>query len=499
MFPAQQEGEWEPYKVRQRKKSQAPVPQPDGAPAQDDEPEYFEDFTTDEGAVWPMAQGRIVNWSCFFALLTYVHKRMSPHLHSPILLVAQPCWTASDYEKLTQFFFEKFKPPGFTIVDAALPSLWAYNVVNACVVDVGYEKTDVTAISDFSINVSGRGISIPNCGGESFTQQLLRLLKPRNFNRIMCEQLKTSAICEIPPPGTTLPGFSESPVAATHPVLTGAPGSGSGQRLSGGALGEAGNEAGDDGKDDIEADGVLDVASIVAGGNKKMEEFLARKEKEKAEKGAKKKHGDAAAQALKAGKLRNIDRERATFVFEELKYLEPADKPKTQNGTGPEDIEMSNEDGQDQPPATPVQTHSTAPSRVRKELEVGTERFQADAGIIDRIADAIYLAVSSVDDMSKRSEIWDSLIVVGNGAKIKGNPDDLTRRSNALQASERLSWPFSRKNTSYPPHRRRYSHPSCRRISPRPRERGPTLPSRRWLLRTTTDRAAASIRCWWRR
>src|ERR1700738_4564964 len=28
MFPAQQEGEWEPYKVRQRKKSQAPVPQP---------------------------------------------------------------------------------------------------------------------------------------------------------------------------------------------------------------------------------------------------------------------------------------------------------------------------------------------------------------------------------------------------------------------------------------------------------------------------------------
>jgi actin-related protein 9 len=430
--------------------------------------------------------------------LTYVHKRMSPHLHSPILLVAQPCWTSSDYEKLTQFFFEKFKPPGFTIVDAALPSLWAYNVVNACVVDVGYEKTDVTAISDFSINVSGRGISVPNCGGESFTQQLFKLLKPRDFNRIMCEQLKTSAICEIPPPGATLPGSSESPVAATHPASIEAPGSGPGQRLSGGALGEAGNEAGDDGKDDIEADGVLDVAGIVAGGNKRMEEFLARKEKEKAEKGAKKKHGDAAAQALKAGKLRNIDRERATFVFEELKYLEPADKPRAQNGTsGPEDVDMSNGDGQDQPP---VQTHSTAPSRVRKELEVGIERFQADAGIVDRIADAIYLAVSSVDDMSKRSEIWDSLIVVGNGAKIKGNPGvRCFGNSNALQASERLSWPFSRRNTSYPPHQRRYSHLSCRRISPRPRAPGPTLPSRRWPLPTTTDRAAASIRCSWRR
>ena len=116
MFPAQQEGEWEPYKVRQRKKAPPPPESGEnqGAPAQDEEPEYFEDFTTDEGAVWPMVQGRIANWSCFFALLTYVHKRMSPHLHSPILLVAQPCWTTSDYEKLTQFFFEKFKPPGFT-------------------------------------------------------------------------------------------------------------------------------------------------------------------------------------------------------------------------------------------------------------------------------------------------------------------------------------------------------------------------------------------------
>ena len=51
MFPAQQEGEWEPYKVRQRKKSQAPsLPESGenrGAPAQDEEPEYFEDFTTD--------------------------------------------------------------------------------------------------------------------------------------------------------------------------------------------------------------------------------------------------------------------------------------------------------------------------------------------------------------------------------------------------------------------------------------------------------------------
>jgi actin-related protein 9 len=241
MFPAQQDGEWEPYKVRQRKKSYAPNltasengDHQDGQ-EQDDELEYFEDFTTDEEAVSPMVQGRIVNWGCFFGLMTYVHKRMSPHLHSPILLVAQPCWTTADYEKLTQFFFEKFKPPGFTIVDSALTSLWAYNVVNACVVDVGYEKTDVSAISDFSVNVSGRGISIPNCGGEAFTQQLLKLLKPQNFKRSMCEQLKLSPICEIPPPGVPLPSAPDSPlVAVTNPAAaasTGALGSGPGQRL----------------------------------------------------------------------------------------------------------------------------------------------------------------------------------------------------------------------------------------------------------------------------
>jgi actin-related protein 9 len=165
-----------------------------------------------------------------------------------------------------------------------------------------------------------------------------------------------------------------------------------------------GTEVGDDSKDDIEQDGVLDVASIITAGNKKMEEFLARKEKEKQEKGAKKSR-DAAQALPKNTKLRNADRERATFTYEEVTYLD-ADTNRASNGANG----ISNGEGGDRPRGL-----------VKKEVMVGIERFQAaDGGTIERIADAIHLAISSVDDVSKRSEVWDNLIVVGNGAKIKG-------------------------------------------------------------------------------
>jgi actin-related protein 9 len=428
MFLAEKDGEWEPYKVREKPLVAKPKPvveengeAPEGAQEttveaepQEPEIEYYEDFQSEEDAVWPLVEGRIANWSCFFALLSYIHKRLSPHLHSPILLVAQPCWTTKDYEKLTQFFFEKFKPPGFIIVDSALTSLWAYNVVNACVVDVGYEKADVSAIVDFAINIPGRGIAVPHTGGEAFTQKLFKLLKSKGFNRDMGEQLKLSNICEILPLGVPLPGSSAEPdEEITNPAAaasTGAVGSGPGQRHTAGALGEMplgpgpGTEVGDDSKDDIEQDGVLDVASIITAGNKKMEEFLARKEKEKQEKGAKKSR-DAAQALPKNTKLRNADRERATFTYEEVTYLD-ADTNRASNGANG----ISNGEGGDRPRGL-----------VKKEVMVGIERFQAaDGGTIERIADAIHLAISSVDDVSKRSEVWDNLIVVGNGAKIKG-------------------------------------------------------------------------------
>lgn len=57
----------------------------------------------------------------------------------------------------------------------------------------------------------------------------------------------------------------------------------------------------------------------------------------------------------------------------------------------------------------------------RREVEVGTERFQAaSGGILDRLTDCIHRTVQSCSDVNKRSELWDSLIIVGNGAKVRG-------------------------------------------------------------------------------
>jgi actin-related protein 9 len=232
----------------------------------------------------------------------------------------------------------------------------------------------------------------------------------------MAEQLKQSSICEILPSDVPLPDSSDSPEEQiTNPaaaVSTGAVGSGPGQRHTAGALGEAplgpgpGTEVGEEGKDEIEQDGVLDVASIVAAGNKRMEEFLARKEKEKQEKGAKKARGEAAPSTAKSSKLRNVDKARASFTYEEAVYQD--DTNGATNGTnGTANGESAKE---------------RRKAIVKKEIEVGSERFQAaSGGTIERIADAVHIAISSVDDVSKRSEVWDNLIVVGNGSKIKGS------------------------------------------------------------------------------
>jgi actin-related protein 9 len=431
MFQAETPGSYEPFKYSERKLQNGA--DSEGKEGEDDvqaNAEYTLDHFTEEGAVWPIVEGRIVNWNCFRALMTHVHRSMSPHLHSPILLVAQPCWTARDLEKITQFFFETFKPPGFVIVDSALCSLWAYASVNACVIDVGYQKTDVTAITEFAISNPGRGIALPHTGGDAITQKLYSLLKSKDFTPHMCEALKRSAIYEVLPPGTPLPGAT-APSAdnITNPAsaaFTGAPGSGPGQRTNAASFGETlANSQADDGKDEIEADGVLDVASIVAAGNKKMEEFLAKKDKEKAEKQAKKRGGAAEAlSAPKTTKLRNADKERATFAYEQriISHTPAADgsNGEAANGEANGTYEVEESGSYATFDANTHLVGAEAPVYSKTDVEAGVERLQGADDMLELIADAVHLAISSVDDVSKRSECWDSLILVGNGSKVRG-------------------------------------------------------------------------------
>ncbi len=465
MFPAETKGEWEPMKVRERKgtKSQAQnginghhdgdVKMEDANGTTEDQEEeilFEEDPTSEEGAVYPIQDGRIVEWSCFFALLTHVYNTLSPPFHTPILVIAQPPWTAQDHESLTQFFFEKFKTPAFCLMDAALAVCYAYATPTATVVDVGYTKCDVSTVSEFVVNDLGRGAALPDCGGEAMTHRLSEILGSKGFSRDMCEQLKKNPICEILPPGSDLPAESEveNPASA---VSTGATGSGDAQRRSIAAQGGAprgpgvNTEAGDadedrefkDGEDD---EGVLDVATIVASG--KTSEFLARKEKEKVEKAANKKAAADAAAAVKEAKLPNSKRAKANFQYHERRPLEELningkrgnDGDGGQDGAEPKRQKTPEPGGE----TDPLSVENAAAARreerkeerrrnregtafVRKNIDVGLERFQAaSGGVLDQIADAIHRCILSFPEPSKRSDLWDSLVILGNGSKIKG-------------------------------------------------------------------------------
>jgi actin-related protein 9 len=192
-------------------------------------------------------------------------------------------------------------------------------------------------------------------------------------------------------------------------------------------------EVGDDVTDVAENEGVLDVASLVTAGEKNMKEILARKEREKAERAAKKKSDAAALAASKPARLRNWERVKATFVYEDKEFAKAqAAKQEAKNassGTAVTDATAPSGEGEEaakeangQAKETNGQTEEASGSdgQVRREIIVGVERLQVGGGVVDRIADAIHLAISSVDDVAKRSEVWDTLILVGNGAKVKG-------------------------------------------------------------------------------
>ncbi|KAJ6112525.1 hypothetical protein N7512_007849 [Penicillium capsulatum] len=426
MFPGEKKGEYEPYRIREQRRQvqagngsdpskappkedvemkdasepaaqqteAAPKTEPprkaDEAPRTIEEIFYEEDVTSEEGAIYPIENGRIVDWPCFFALLTHVYNALSPPFHTPVMLVAQPVWTARDREAVTQFVFEKFKVPAFSLMDSALAALYGYGAQTATVVDVGKGKVDVTAVTDFMVNEHGRGIALEGCGGDAMTDRLQELLGGKGFTREMCEQLKRSNIAEVLPPGTPLPGAAatarQGNPAAAAASTGGADGNGAAPR----GLGD-GTQIGAENSEEDE--GVLDVAAIVSGDTT---EYLSNMEKDK---GTNKK----GPVDPKQPRLPNSKKEKASFQFEEFKPME-------------DDSATSG---------------SQRYIRHSREIEVGVERFllttpsqkeseRLSSGILEDIATQIHHTILAVPDSTKRSELWDSLIIVGCGSKVRG-------------------------------------------------------------------------------
>ena len=401
--------------------------QPAPAGPEEDQVEYEDDPYSEEGAVYPIVEGRIENWSCFFALISHIWKTMGPHFVSPLILISQPCWTARDKEMITQYFFQDHRIPAFCMMDSALAACYAYGVPSGLIIDVGLDKCDVSAITDFGVNDAARGVALPGCGGRGMTKRLQESLHKKGIDcdETMAEALKRSPVCEILSPGVPMPtgkpavtnGDVPNPAAAAS---TGAVDSGADAKEASGAQpGTAprgpgnGTEVGEEGDNEDDNEGVLDIAAIVAQNN--AAEVLAKREAEKVAKAAARK--GAAAEALRPIRLRNAEREKATFTYDEL----------LPHGTAGPDA-----------------------SRKRKrDIEVGTERFmavtppegQAD-GILDTICAAAHATVLGIPDITQRSTLWENLIVLGNGSRVRGKLSNLLNpqeeEANRIQASAKL-------------------------------------------------------------
>ncbi|KAG6004141.1 hypothetical protein E4U21_001358 [Claviceps maximensis] len=481
--------------------------------------EWVEDVDADTGAVWPIQGGRIVHMDAFLAFLEHVHSLLTTTYHNtPIMLMASPQWTRPDCEAISQYVFEKTRTPALCMIHSGIATQYGLKWPNMTVIDIGYEKVDVTAIHDGRVvNQTDLGSSDSDgqiSGGEVFTRRLHELLEAQNFTHDMAEQLKRSTICEVLPyaagekdlvelPQDTTPagmplGDGSTPgsaVAADSAVIKQTSHAASAAE-SGAKPAELGGEEpdSDNGESTMDIpvdDGVLDVAAIVTSGQTK--EFLARREEEREKKkpGRKPKAQQEAeaASSAKPVRLANVKRRVATFYYEEViqdlvtagpshggtegtsgmdggngnassnqqgATLVATDPPAaaaaassaTADGeaaaAAPPSQDKTAEPAATQQPQAPAPapppsnaapataTPEYRPKRVRRELEVGLERFTfADRHEIDRIVTAIYRTVQGIDDMYMRPQCWENLVFVGNGSRLRGLKENILQTLHA--------------------------------------------------------------------
>ena len=428
MFRGLEQGTWEPIKIIEKRSSNGESGNDNVADG--NMPVFEEDPHSEEGAVYPIQSGRLAKGTigdeaetCLIAFLKHIYNLFDPTpFTTPVVFVTPAGFVQENLKLIPKFAFPAWHAPALTMIDAARAVQLAYGVPTCVVIDVGFTKTDITAIQEWEIEQTGRHVSIPDTGGEAMTQRLLELLGPKNFTRDMCEQLKKSGICEILPRGVPLPSEKGSSDNATNPISAATIGLSSGQRAS--VSGQGGAHAGgsvtttnvDESQDKEESEGVLDVASIVASG--KTNEFLAKKEREKAEKAASKKAAAEAAAAPKQGKMQNAQRVKATFHYHISDAEEAANVAAAQGSTSEQTSPVDASAPQTANKNKAREGHELGTNR--KAIEIGVERFQAaDNGILDRIADAVHRVIWAADP-SMRSELWNNLIITGNGTRVKG-------------------------------------------------------------------------------
>lgn len=294
--------------------------------------QHEEDTDEEEGAIYPIVQGRIVNTEALLAVLAHIENLVDAPMHTPVLVVCDPAWSSEHKELITKFYFENKQRPGVTFLLSSLAVLAGYDVTEGCVIDIGYEKTTISSVVGF-YPVEESMFYANRTGGQRVNEALIESrqialdagkIKGPEFTDAMAEQLKKQPyICEvlqrdIPLP-TELAGDGD---VATNPAAV----------VSAGTEGEKAptvtataasipripaidaQTAGEAEENDNE--GVLDVASIVASG--KASEILAKREQEKSDKvprGGNKK--SAPAESAKPIRLTNAQKIKVPFRYTE--------------------------------------------------------------------------------------------------------------------------------------------------------------------------------------
>ncbi|KAK8079917.1 chromatin remodeling complex subunit [Apiospora hydei] len=454
MFKDPDTDDYLPYHTYKRKKATAAANGGGDAakPEDDDEFEYVEDRDSSEGAIYPIQRGRIANMSAFLAFLDHVHQLLTTSYHNtPIVLMASPQWTRGDNEIIARFIFEKTKTPALCLMHSAYAAQYGLKWLNMTVVDIGYEKMDVSCIWDSNL-VAHKSLDYFTPGLEAgsnvLTKKLHGLLKEKGFT------LDIPPLAEVLPYVATAKNCMELPdedvaAEASAQFAVEAP------RINEPTIAASSTAVdAENGIDDKAADeGVLDVANIVTSGNTR--EFLAKKEKEKAER-AKAKHRkaqEAEAAANRPARLPNAKRKTNLFHYEETVHEDVqvplsngAPKPESAappatNGDGAAAAEPTPKVEGDAAaaPAPPAPTAETATDvlpfapeatssvterrtkRIRKDIEVGLERFLfVEREYIDQVARLIYNTIQSIPELSKRPECWNNIVFVGNGSRLRG-------------------------------------------------------------------------------
>lgn len=231
-------------------------------------------------AIRPIVRGEIVDIDAFNFLLKSIVKSVLKD--NPLVLLdsitftlveSSARWSPVDIERITNYAFETLQLAAVAIVPSALCSLFAYgSFSSACVVDVGFQKSEVTPIVDFQ--VYSPGVACLDEGGETINQTLAKLLPSLNAGQI--ESLKLSSIFEQ---------LSAAQAKASFFGLAG-------------LLDESKP------KDSEKEEGVLDIAAIVTS-DRSTREILEEKEREK--------HGNKKQKASGPVKA-NAQLETNTFV-----------------------------------------------------------------------------------------------------------------------------------------------------------------------------------------